>query len=153
MSTTAQDFRPSYSPWRHGGWYVDNVRYPSGACGCVSRNFSDRKWRVVADNTCAGEPGDRTFPNRDSAAMAEMEDARRGWEIVAGLASFSQYPPETNGRDGRCILCDLRVKAGQGFIVLGSDSTGTYAAHLHPRCADTVREIQQGTRRNPYAAR
>jgi hypothetical protein len=106
---------------------------------------------VVADNTCAGEPGDRTFPNRDSAARAELEDARRNWQVVCELASFSHYPPETNGRDGTCILCDLRVTAGQGFIVLGSDKTGTFAAHLHSHCVDTVREIQQGTRRNPYA--
>ena len=39
----------TYSPWRHGGWYVDNIRYPSGAVGCVSRNYRDRKWRIVCD--------------------------------------------------------------------------------------------------------
>jgi hypothetical protein len=32
----------TYSPWRHGGWYVNEVRYPSGAVGCVSRNYPDR---------------------------------------------------------------------------------------------------------------
>ena len=29
---------PEYEKWRHGGWYVCNVRYPSGAIGCVSNN-------------------------------------------------------------------------------------------------------------------
>ena len=27
-----------YSKWRHGGWYVTNVRYIGGAVGCVSNN-------------------------------------------------------------------------------------------------------------------
>lgn len=67
---------PRYSHWRHGGWYVTNVRYPSGACGCVSRNYADRKWRIVCDNTGPGSEGDRTFPSRDAAARAERERAQ-----------------------------------------------------------------------------
>ena len=63
------DWKPSYSLWRHGGWYVDNVRYPSGAVGCVSRNYPDRKWRIVCDDR---EP-QPTYPNRDAAALAERE--------------------------------------------------------------------------------
>lgn len=70
---TAPTWTPSYSPWRHGGWYVDNVRYPSGAVGCVSRNYPDRKWRVV----CAGQD-DVTYPSRDAAARAEREQAIAG---------------------------------------------------------------------------
>ena len=23
-----ETWEPIFSPWRHGGWYVDNVRYP-----------------------------------------------------------------------------------------------------------------------------
>lgn len=56
---------PVYEPWRHGGWYVTNIRYQSGACGCVSRNYPDRKWRIV----CAEGRG--TFRTRDEAALAE----------------------------------------------------------------------------------
>ncbi len=63
------EFVPSYSVWRHGGWYVDNVRYPSGGYGCVSRNYPDRKWRIVCDSRA----GDFTYPNRDAAARAEHE--------------------------------------------------------------------------------
>ena len=66
-------FKPEFSPWRHGGWYVDNVRYPSGACGCVSRNYPDRKWRIACDN----RPGDHTYPNREAAARAEYEITQR----------------------------------------------------------------------------
>jgi hypothetical protein len=61
----AAEWAPSYSPWRHGGWYVDNVRYPGGAVGCVSNNFEDKRWRIV----CADDG--ITFPSRDAAARAE----------------------------------------------------------------------------------
>lgn len=67
----------SYSPWRHGGWYVDNVRHPSGAHGCVSRSWAiDRKWRIVCDprpGSYPGGPNDHTYPSRDAAARAERD--------------------------------------------------------------------------------
>jgi hypothetical protein len=59
----------SYNRWRHGGWYVSNVRYPSGAVGCVSRNYPDRKWRIVCDPR--GFADAPTFKSRDDAARAE----------------------------------------------------------------------------------
>ena len=59
----------AYSPWRHGGWYVNNVRYPSGACGCVSRNYTDKKWRIACDPRPFEEQP--TFKSRDEAALAE----------------------------------------------------------------------------------
>lgn len=64
-----------YTKWRHGGWYT-NVRYPSGACGCVSRNYPDKKWRIVCDPRRKGnlnEEGDFTYKTRDEAALAEYE--------------------------------------------------------------------------------
>lgn len=63
-----------YSPWRHGGWYVHTVRYPSGAIGCVSRNYSDGKWRIVCDKR-ANPP---TFQSRGAAADAEYMLAKAG---------------------------------------------------------------------------
>jgi hypothetical protein len=63
---------PVYSWWRHGGWYVDNVHYPSGAVGCVSRNYPDRKWRIACDDRHP-QP---TYRSRDEAARAERELAR-----------------------------------------------------------------------------
>lgn len=65
------DWTPLYSPWRHGGWYVDNVRYPSGAVGCVSNNYADKKWRIVCDPRPFDEAP--TFTTRDAAARAERE--------------------------------------------------------------------------------
>jgi hypothetical protein len=37
-----------------------NVRYPNGAVGCVSRNYPDRKWRIVSDDRDGSWPGGRT---------------------------------------------------------------------------------------------
>ena len=72
MTTQLQtDWTPDFSPWRHGGWYIHNVRYPSGAIGCVSRNYEDKKWRIVCDpRPFAEQP---TFKNRLEAAIAERE--------------------------------------------------------------------------------
>jgi hypothetical protein len=73
MPNTNDDWAPIYSKWRHGGWYVDNVLYPSGACGCVSNNYKDGKWRIACDSrrNNLNEPGDYTFKTRDLAARAE----------------------------------------------------------------------------------
>lgn len=67
-------FIPEYSRWRHGGWYVHNVRYPSGAVGCVSRNYPDGRWRIV----CDPRDGDHTYRSRDEAATAELQLAQEG---------------------------------------------------------------------------
>ena len=66
-----------YSRWRHGGWYVSDVRYPSGACGCVSNNYPDKKWRIVCDERrlALNAPGDVTFHSREAAARAEHAEA------------------------------------------------------------------------------
>jgi hypothetical protein len=79
-----------YSRWRHGGWYVHNVRYPSGAVGCVSRNFPDGKWRIV----CDPRPFDErpTFKTRDDAARAELLLANTAQEARPCRSSRSRAP-------------------------------------------------------------
>lgn len=71
------EWTPSFEPWRHGGWYVLNVRYRKhgGACGTVSRNYTDKRWRIVDDprRHDLNAPGDFTFASRDAAARAELE--------------------------------------------------------------------------------
>jgi hypothetical protein len=59
----------TYERWRHGGWYVAEVTWPNGGCGCVTRNFPDRKWRIACDN----RPFDQqpTFRTRDDGARGE----------------------------------------------------------------------------------
>lgn len=71
-----------YSRWRHGGWYVSGVRYPSGACGCVSSNYPDRKWRIVCDSRRQdlNASCDVTFRSREEAARAEQVLALQAWE-------------------------------------------------------------------------
>ena len=65
-------FEPVFSKWRHGGWYVDNVRYPSGAVGCVGKD-SDGRWRVA----CGPEwLVDLRFSTRVDAANAEYAHVR-----------------------------------------------------------------------------
>jgi hypothetical protein len=90
------EWTPSYKEWRHGGWYVTNLSYPSGACGCVSNNYHDKRWRIVTDcrRDILGQPGDYHFATRDEAAQAEralVRDLtlqtleRRPWKaLVAG---------------------------------------------------------------------
>jgi hypothetical protein len=73
MSAQPQPSTFVYSPWRHGGWYVDNVRYPDGSVGCVSRNYPDKKWRIVCDPR--GFDDAPTFRSRDEAASAEWQIA------------------------------------------------------------------------------
>lgn len=69
-------FKPKYESWQHGGWCVVNVFYPSGACGCVSRqlhnpatNARDGQWRIVCDS----RPSDHTYRTRNDAARAERD--------------------------------------------------------------------------------
>lgn len=70
-ATADRPWVPLYERWRHGGWYVTNVRWPSGAAGCVSRNYADGKWRIVCDpRPFATAP---TFGSRDEAAHAEHD--------------------------------------------------------------------------------
>ncbi|HEJ4407850.1 TPA: hypothetical protein SL557_000129 [Pseudomonas aeruginosa] len=73
------NWEPAYSKWRHGGWYVRNVQYPSGGCGCVSNNYEDGAWRIVCDDRrqALGQAGDFTFKTRDEAARAERELVRQ----------------------------------------------------------------------------
>jgi hypothetical protein len=67
----SRQWEPEFEAWRHGGWYVVNLRYPSGAVGCVSRNYSDGKWRIVCDpRPFESRP---TFKSRGAAALAERE--------------------------------------------------------------------------------
>jgi hypothetical protein len=70
------NFVPRYSKWRHGGWYVHNVRHPSGGIGCVSRGYADGKWRIVCDPRPFEERP--TFKTRDAAARAELVLAMEG---------------------------------------------------------------------------
>lgn len=74
----------AYSRWRHGCWYVAGIRYPNAACGCVSNNYPDRKWRIVCDDRRQdlNAPGDVTFRSREEAARAEQVLALEAWTMA-----------------------------------------------------------------------
>lgn len=88
--STSTNWVANYSAWRHGGWYVNNVRHVGGAVGCVSRNYPDRKWRIVCDDRRSdlGHDSDITFPTRDAAARAEHALAQA--EISAELQRWAR---------------------------------------------------------------
>ncbi|WP_206186131.1 hypothetical protein [Sphingosinicella sp. BN140058] len=62
---------------------MGNVRYPTGAIGCVSRNYEDRQWRIACDPRPFEERP--TFANRDEAAIAE-------WYLANGLKQPVELP-------------------------------------------------------------
>lgn len=66
-------WKPMFSKWRHGGWYVHGITHLNGGCGCVSNNYVDGMWRIVCDprRVDVNEPGDYTFKTRQEAAHAE----------------------------------------------------------------------------------
>ena len=103
----------SYSPWRHGGWST-NVFYPSGACGCVSRNYDDGKWRIVCDPRPFEERP--TFKTRDAAARAEWELAQAQWENVraatgAMFQALTRIAPVLATMPEHKFLSDLAASA------------------------------------------
>ena len=118
QSTPPESFR--YESWRHGGWYVHEVHYPSGAIGCVSRNFADKQWRIVCDpRPFATAP---TFKNRDEAARAEWHLAQSlrivgtdctcsiahtgtGWDLTIVSPCFKH-----NGAEA-CLMVGIAVRA------------------------------------------
>lgn len=120
------DWVPQFSPWRHGGWYVSNVRYPSGASGCVSNNYPDGKWRIVCDarRNELNQPGDFTFKTRDAAARAEF-DLVAAMEVAA-LAEAKPIPGSVQRmigfhmgqlKDGAAALEGVMRARGNGHIL------------------------------------
>lgn len=88
-TTQETPWESSYDAWRHGGWYTD-ARYPSGACGCVSNNYTDKKWRIAC-----GPYFGLTFSTRRDAANAERamtlamcRAAQQQAEIVDALSAM-----------------------------------------------------------------
>lgn len=110
------DWKPEYSSWRHGGWYVSNLRYASGAVGCVSRNYPDGKWRIV----CDGRPFEEqpTFPTRIGAARAEYAYSRSLAVAQAALA------------DTRAHLANIRAQVTNPAMIAQAERSVTFAARL-----------------------
>lgn len=136
-------WQPVYEPWRHGGWYVVNVRYPGGAVGCVSRNYPDRKWRIVCDQRPDAHEK-HTYRTRDDAARAERDLARARWERVTALAAAlaPAHGPGTrpNGGDAQCAACGAAVRQGKGRETAAASGPRTVVLDLS--CAEAIRREQ-----------
>lgn len=65
---------PRYSHWRHGGSYVTNIVFPSGACGCIASAAHTRSGKFESACFDLG-----TFPTRQAAAFAERAYAMKLW--------------------------------------------------------------------------
>jgi hypothetical protein len=149
-TATAGDWQPEFSPWRHGGWYVDNLQYPSGAVGCVSCNYPDRKWRIACDpRPFAEQP---TFPTRIAAAFGERE-------LIASMAAngdsntATQQPPAPDAglREGEHNPLPWYVKDSKGVMLGSSGNKG--AIFICDRSAGTwVAELPAGKESEANAA-
>lgn len=114
----------SFSRWRHGGWYVAEVRYPGGACGCVSNNYADKRWRIACDD----RPGahEITYASREAAAMAEWhlaEQERLAKEAAAVRAALVQMRAALRTMPGidPFIHGDLATADTLAALALGAD--------------------------------
>jgi hypothetical protein len=107
-------WKPEYHRWRGGGYYVTNIRYPSGAVGCVHNNHhsGDKQWYVVAS-------GQGPYPTRDKAAQAERH-ATLPLAELAGSAdvwmSTVELPPETVLFHGSSGLGGFLVPTGPAWF-------------------------------------
>ncbi|MBT2587922.1 hypothetical protein [Arthrobacter sp. ISL-95] len=120
----ADTWTPQFSPWRHGGWYVDNVRYKSGAVGCVSRNYPDGKWRIVCDPRPFDEQP--TFKSRNEAARAERELATwiESVEVYGSRPATPETPASAHVHIGNVRIHVTRRE--DGTVLLDLD-TSTYS--------------------------
>ena len=102
MTKTAPTF--TYEPWRHGGWYVNEVQYAAGGTGCVSRNYEDHKWRIVCDDRPNAHER-FTYPSREAAALAEYELAEAGKAIAPKCPQCGCYEARHARERGWCYGC------------------------------------------------
>lgn len=123
-SMERDDWTPQYSYWRHGGSYVDNIVYPSGAAGCIAsaRATISGKFEVA----CA-ELG--TFKTRDAAAHAERAHAMMLWrewdaeqsaEAAAPVLAAEVAPAEAL----ELVKFGARGPSGRVFVPAAVDGVG-----------------------------
>ena len=112
---------PKYEQWRHGGWYVTNIQYITGAVGCVSRNYADRKWRIVCDK----RPFDTapTFRSRDEAAAAERAYTKSPEVLEDNLAALRRWKAAdvARGKTSGPAIDRIEQQIAYGERLLGAE--------------------------------
>lgn len=74
------------SQWQEGGWELKGIYFPDRRRCFVSRNYPDKRWRIVADPraTSSGNEG-ATYPTRESAIRAARCLCATCWlDVLAG---------------------------------------------------------------------
>ena len=75
-------WKPAYSSWRNGGWYVNNLFYPSGAVGCIvsARHTEDGLFRIA----CDPRPADKQvgYRTREAATYVERGMVLSMWRML-----------------------------------------------------------------------
>ena len=89
------EFVPVFEKWRHGGWYVTNIHYPSGAVGCVGKT-DDGKWAIACGPSWLV---DLRFSTRTDAANAEYLFAQH---LI--WSNNDNAPGSSGGRHAELIL-------------------------------------------------
>lgn len=74
-------FRPWEVNGTRRGFYVPQVRFPSGGIGCVTNDTADGKWRIVSapKGLEPGNPGYASFDTAAQAVHAEHALALAAW--------------------------------------------------------------------------
>jgi len=111
MSRLASPWTGEYSRWRHGGWYVTNVRYDSGAVGCVSNNYVDKRWRVVCNSDDFEDQP--SFSSREDAAQAERLFVKI--DRLEKQLALLQRKVAHGCTDASCSACDSEPKPGENL--------------------------------------
>lgn len=109
----------TYSPWRHGGWYT-SVRHHSGACGCVSRNYPDKKWRIACDPRGFDANGRWTYASRREAALAEQVLVDAG-AFCEGEECSKCQPVSDGHRDAWDALAAAHGELAEGRVNRASE--------------------------------
>lgn len=82
----SDDWEPAYERWRHGGSYVVNLVYPTGAVGCIAsaRHTVSGKFEIAC------QPDAGQFSTRRAAAFAEREIAIELWRAHDTVCAYTE---------------------------------------------------------------
>lgn len=107
----AGTWTPEYDYWRHGGSYVTNIVYPSGAVGCIAsaRHTMSGKFEIA----CPPSENDEKFATRDAAARAEAVIALAQWDTI--LAEPRVFDWEDGFTPYFAVLDGATLTEYQGF--------------------------------------
>lgn len=120
-------WKPSYSRWEHGGSYVNNVVYPSGAVGCISspRHTGSGRYEIAF----APEDHNETDASRGEAARAEAQLAIAEWNALLEVEEDEDDLPDLFGAVAE--LADVFERTEDAFDLYRAMNWGEASALAH----------------------